>query len=103
MSQIIKIFLKHLNKISVMRLIIYLIILSAFNITALAQNQLVEILADSLFSSEVNDQSSDATGAPLEISVSSFGGQSFIIDSTGILTRIEVSAKKMLWFFNSSC
>ena len=82
-----------------MRPIIYLFILFAFSTAAVAQNQLVEILVDSLFSSEVNDQSSDATGASLVISAGVYGAQSFIVDTTGILTRIEVSARKCCGFF----
>ena len=81
-----------------MRPIIYLFILFVFSTAALAQDQLVEILADSLFSSEVNDQSSAATGTPLSISATVYGGQSFIVDTTGILTRIEVSVRKAGFF-----
>ena len=77
-----------------MRPIIYFFILFAFSTEAVAQDQLVEILADSLFSAEVNDQSSDSTGASLVISADVYGAQSFIVDKTGILTRIELNVRK---------
>jgi uncharacterized protein (TIGR02145 family) len=68
--------------------------LSIFSTTVVAQNQLVEIFADSLFNAETIDQTSAATGAPLAISDGVYGGQSFNVDTTGNLTRIEITAKK---------
>ncbi len=69
--------------------------LSIFSTTVVAQNELVEILADSIYSSEVNDQTSTGIDAPLTITYDVFGGQSFIIDTTGNLSRIEINAKRI--------
>ena len=78
-----------------MRPIIYLFILFAFSTTVVAQNELVVIEGDSLFSSEVSDQTAAATGAPLAITNGVFGAQSFIVDTTGNLSRIEITAKRI--------
>ncbi len=53
-----------------------------------------EVFSDSTFISEVNDQSSVAAGDALSISAGSFGAQSFVVDTTGNLTRIEITAQK---------
>jgi len=64
------------------------------SIGKLGTENLFEIFIDSLLYPEINDQSSIAAGSPLLINNSTKGAQSFIIDTTGNLTRIEVLARK---------
>jgi hypothetical protein len=57
-------------------------------------SNIFEVFADSLFSTEIIDQVSIATGSPLEINGTQSGAQSFVVDTSGTLVRIEVLANR---------
>ncbi len=52
-----------------------------------------EVFADSSFINQIQDQCSDANGAELTISPTAYGAQTFVADTTGILSSIQLKLR----------